>query len=112
MLKALADEHVVAPLVEALRRRGMDVVTVQDLGQHEAGDAQLLAEALRDERVMLTNDRDFLVIAADLANRQQPFAPIFFWPQQARKIGYLVRSIIREAKRSDYAAACSRVYFY
>ncbi len=56
MLKGYADEHVVFALVEALRRRGMDVVRVQDRGRQEANDADLLDEALSGERVMLTND--------------------------------------------------------
>ena len=45
-------------------------------------------------RVMLTNDVDFLMLAARRVEQQQRFAPIFFWPQQRRSIGQLVRSII------------------
>ena len=48
MLKVYADEHVIAPLVEALRKRGMDVVTVQERGREGANDAELLAEALHE----------------------------------------------------------------
>ena len=111
MLKAYADEHLVFPVVQALRKRGMDVVTVQDRGRQGADDVDLLAEALREQRVMLTNDRDFLVLAADHAGRSEVFAPVFFWPQQRRAIGEIVRKIVREASRGDYSAACSRVYF-
>jgi hypothetical protein len=111
MLKAYADEHVVFGLVQALRQRGMDVVRVQDRGREQADDAGLLDEALHEERVMLTNDVDFLVLAAQRAVQHQRFAPIFFWPQQRRSIGQLVRSIIREASRHDYDSACSQVFF-
>jgi len=111
MLKAYADEHVVFGLVQALRQRGMDVVRVQDRGRQQAEDAELLDEALHEERVMLTNDVDFLALAAGRAAQQQRFAPIFFWPQQRRSVGQLVRSIIREANRYDYDSACSRVFF-
>lgn len=111
MLKGYADEHVVLALVEALRRRGMDVVRVQDRGRHEADDADLLDEALSDERVMLTNDTDFLRLAAERTTAQQHFAPIFFWPQQRRAVGRLVGSIIREATRHKYESACARVFF-
>ena len=89
----------------------MDIVTVQDRGRQGADDAELLSSAFSEQRVMLTNDHDFLVLAADRAAKRQTFAPIFFWPQQQRSIGHLVRSIIREAKRDDYAAACSQVFF-
>ena len=111
MLKGYADEHVVFALVEALRQRGMDIVRVQDRGREETDDAQLLDEALADERVMLTNDTDFLSLAAERAAKQEEFAPIFFWPQQQRSIGQLVRSVTREASRHDYASACSQVFF-
>jgi hypothetical protein len=111
MLKGYADEHVVFGLVQALRQRGMDVVRVQERGREQADDAALLNEALADERVMLTNDTDFLALAAERAARLERFAPIFFWPQQRRSIGQLVQSIIREASRHDYTSACSQVFF-
>ena len=107
MLKAYADEHVVFGLVQALRQGGMDIVRIQDRGREQADDAELLDEALHDERVMLTNDVDFLVLAAQRAAQQQQFASIFFWPQQRRPIGQLVRGIIREASCHDYGSACS-----
>jgi hypothetical protein len=111
MLKGYADEHVVFGLVQALRQRGMDVVRAQERGREQADDADLLNEALIDERVMLTNDTDFLALAGERAARQERFAPIFFWPQQRRSIGQLVQSIIREASRHDYTSACSQVFF-
>gem|GEM_PF-1908599 len=111
MLKGYADKHVVFGLVQALRQRGMDVVRVQDRGREQADDADLLDEALTDERVMLTNDMDFLILAAERTAQQERFAPIFFWPQQRRSIGQLVRSIIREASRLDFDSACSQVFF-
>src|SRR5215510_7749665 len=111
MLKGYAYEHVVFGLVQALRQRGMDVVRVQDRGRAQADDADLLDEALTDERVMLTNDTDFLVLAAERGTRQEQFAPIFFWPQQRRAIGQLVQSIIREASRHNYDTVCSQVFF-
>jgi hypothetical protein len=47
----------------------------------------------------------------EYASRGETFAPIFFWPQQQRSIGQLVRSIVREAKRQAYDSACSQVFF-
>ena len=111
MLSVYADEHVIAPLVEALRKRGMDVVTVQERGREGANDAELLAEALHEQRIMLTNDQDFLALASQHAARGDTFAPIFFWPQQQRPIGQLIRSIIRAASQQEYAKACSQVFF-
>lgn len=69
MLKAYADEHVQSAVVEALRKRGLDVVTVQERGRHAADDATLLALALEEKRVLLTNDHDFLKRAAAFAGQ-------------------------------------------
>jgi hypothetical protein len=102
---------VVYAIVHALRRRGMDVATVQDRGREHADDGSLLAEAFSESRIMLTNDKDFLAIAAACSARGETFAPIFFWPQQRRRVGDIVRTVIREASINDYASMCSRAYF-
>ena len=111
MLRAYADEHVRWPILQALRQRGMDVVTVQERQGEGADDADVLAEAMRDRRIVLTNDTDFLVLAAQLTDLKRPFAPIFFWPQSRRHVGTIMRGILREANRGDYETKCSRVYF-
>ena len=111
MLKGYADVHVVFAIVQALRRRGMDVAIAQDRGREEADDADLLSEALTDQRVMLTNDADFLVLAARYAARGEMFAPIYFWPQQGRSIGKMIGRILREVSLEEYHTACSRVHF-
>lgn len=111
MLRAYADEHVQSAVVDALRRRGMDVVTVRERQGEGTADAAVLAEALRGNRVVLTNDADFLVLASQSAARGEAFAPIFFRRQQRRRVGEIVRSVIREASRDNYVAACSQVFF-
>src|SRR5688572_3798968 len=111
MPKGYADEHVVFGLVQDLRQRGTDVVRVQDQGPEQADDSDLLDETLSEERVRLTNDTDFLALAAVRVARRQLLAPIFFWPQQRRSIGQLVQSIIPEASRHDYISACSQMFF-
>jgi predicted nuclease of predicted toxin-antitoxin system len=89
----------------------MDVVTAQERGREDADDARLLAEALADRRVMLTNDTDFLVLAARHSAQGETFAPIYFWPQQGRSVGEIVRRVLRAASVEDYTSACSRVHF-
>jgi predicted nuclease of predicted toxin-antitoxin system len=68
VLKAYADEHVVSAVVQALGRRGRDVVTVQEHQGEGTDDAEVLAEAMRAGRVVLTNDTDFLALAARCAS--------------------------------------------
>jgi hypothetical protein len=90
----------------------MDVVRRQDRGHEQADNADLLSEALANERVMLTNDTDFLALATERTARQKRFAPIFFWPQPRRSSGQPVHAIIREASRHDYNSTCSQVFFF
>jgi hypothetical protein len=111
VLKAYADVHVNAAIVQALRKRGMDVATAQERGQRLADDSKLLADALAEERVLLTNDTDFLTIAANYTAMQTEFAPIFFWPQQARTVSQVVSQVIQNVTQNDYAALCSRVTY-
>ena len=111
MLSGYADVHVPFPIVQGLRTRGMDVVAAQERGQQHADDDVLMSQALQERRVMLTSDHDFLRLAASLSAQGQKFAPIYFWPQQGRSIGEMIRRILREASQSDYDTACSQVFF-
>ena len=112
MLKGYADEHVHSAVVHVLRLANSDVVTVQERQGEGTDDPDALAEALRDERVLLTCDEDLLVLAAEYGSQGRTFAPIFFFgPQAHRQIGTILRSILREANQPDYAAACSQVDF-
>jgi predicted nuclease of predicted toxin-antitoxin system len=58
------DEHVPKAITEGLRRRGVDVVTIQDLGLQSADDRHHLARAAQEQRVVVTQDADFLRLHA------------------------------------------------
>ena len=55
----LADVNIAREVVEFLRIRGTDVVTVQEKGWAARTDDELLAEALRMARFVMTHDPDF-----------------------------------------------------
>jgi predicted nuclease of predicted toxin-antitoxin system len=57
-LRWLADECVHAPVVAALRAEGHDVIYAAEAGQQTV-DADLLNDAFRSERILLTEDKDF-----------------------------------------------------
>ena len=63
-LALLCDEHIPYPVIEGLRRRGIDVTTVQQLGMRGALDQEILQTAHGQERVIYTNDVDFLRLHA------------------------------------------------
>ena len=62
MARLYADEDFPFPVVEELRRLGHDVRTVQEagLGGQGIGDAEVLADAIAEQRAVLThNHADF-----------------------------------------------------
>jgi predicted nuclease of predicted toxin-antitoxin system len=54
------DEHVDAAAAHGLRQRGIDVTTTRDAGLDGADDLAHIQFALDDDRVIVTNDADFL----------------------------------------------------
>jgi hypothetical protein len=59
-LALLCDEHIPFSVIEGLKRRGLDVTTVQQLGMRGELDQIILQTARRQGRVIYTNDADFL----------------------------------------------------
>lgn len=57
-LRWLVDESTGRAVVEWLRHRGFDVVSVRD-SMPQAGDAEIIARARTEDRVIITNDKDF-----------------------------------------------------
>jgi hypothetical protein len=83
------DEHVPTAVTTGLQRRGVDVLTVQDRGTLAASDADHLALAIEEGRVLFTQDADFLRLhAAGL-----PHAGIVYAHQQT-PIGAIIRGLM------------------
>lgn len=59
-IKFYTDEHVPQAVVKGLRRRGVDVLTVQEARMLSASDEDHLALASSQGRVVFTQDDDFL----------------------------------------------------
>jgi hypothetical protein len=64
VIRYYADVHVPASVTRALRRRGVDVLTAQDVGMEMASDENHLIRATAEGRVLVTQDADFLVLHA------------------------------------------------
>jgi predicted nuclease of predicted toxin-antitoxin system len=58
------DEHVAHAVADGLRRLGADVTTTIDAGLIGAADARQLAYAIDENRVLVTEDRDFLSLVS------------------------------------------------
>jgi hypothetical protein len=72
------DVHVDFTVTQGLRRRGVTVLTAQEVGSDQLPDADLLDHATGLGHVLVTQDQDFLV---EVARRQAsgiPFAGVVF----------------------------------
>ena len=63
-LKFYTDEHSANAIAEGLRRRGVDALTTYEAGMLGASDEEQLAFAAQQERVLFTQDDDFLRLHA------------------------------------------------
>ncbi len=62
-LELLLDEDVQTGLADALRRQGIDVVTVEEVGRRQLSDESQLEWATRQKRVLFTyNIKDFVAL--------------------------------------------------
>ena len=71
------DVHVRRSVTEGLRLRGVDVITAQIDNSGELPDAELLDRVLHLNRVLFTQDDDFLVrshYAAGFIGRSRPLS--------------------------------------
>lgn len=83
------DEHVTPEIAEALRRRGVNVTTTADAGLLSAPDEAHVAYALREKRVIFTNDRDFL----RLHSAGVEHCGIVYCAPQSKSIGEIFRHL-------------------
>lgn len=92
------DHHVPSSITNALRIRGVDVLTAYEDDAHELGDAALLDRATALQRVVFTRDDDFL---AEAARRQQAgvsFYGVIYAHQMRVSIGICVSHLEMIAK--------------
>ena len=84
------DEQVDRSIAEALRRRNVDITTTPEVGLLGATDEEQLAFSVSQERVIFTQDDDFLAI------HQQGLEHygIAYCHQNSRSIGEIVRGLI------------------
>jgi predicted nuclease of predicted toxin-antitoxin system len=80
------DEHVADAIAKGLRQRGIDVTTTADANLLDAEDDEHVAYALSEDRVVVTQDADFLRLHGD----QQVHAGIVYFPQRTRTIGEVI----------------------
>lgn len=105
------DEHIRRAITMGLRLRSVDVLTVQEDGRAGTPDPILLDRATELQRVIFSQDQDFLVEA----NRRQaegiPFAGVIYAPQLSISIGDCIRDLEIIAKASELEDLANRVEY-
>jgi hypothetical protein len=99
------DEHVPLAISVGLRRRGIDVVTVQEDGRRGYPDSVLLDRALELGRVLFSQDEDFPIEAARRQAEGIDFAGVIYARQTAMAVGDCVHDlelIAKVAEPEDY----------
>lgn len=89
-IRFFADQHYPGPVVQGLRRRGIDVLTAQEAGRCEIADPEQLSFAQNEGRVMLTFDSDFVALHRSGASH----AGIAWCPATKYSIGELVKVLV------------------
>jgi len=84
------DECVTVAIADGLRRRGIDVTTSGESDLISSDDLDQLAFASRAERVLITQDSDFL----RLAREGRPHCGIAYYVPGSRSIGELISHLV------------------
>jgi Domain of unknown function (DUF5615) len=87
------DHHVPVAIAVGLRQRQIDVLTAQEDGRADWDDDRLLERAFELGRVVFTQDRDFLVLAADWQRQHRDFAGMVYGHQLRVTIGGAVHDL-------------------
>lgn len=105
------DEHIRRAITIGLRLRGVDVLTVQEDGRAGTPDPILLDRATELQRVMFSQDQDFLIEA----NRRQVeginFSGVIYSPLLSISIGDCIRDLEIIAKASNPEDLADRVEY-
>lgn len=88
-IRFFTDEQVSKAVVMGLRRRGVEVLTVPEAGTPGASDAEQLRLARDEQRVIFTQDDDFLRLAA-AGTRHAGVV----YATQDRPIGEIIRGLM------------------
>lgn len=95
------DEHIRRAITNGLKLRLIDVITVQEDGRTGSPDSILLDRATELNRVIFTQDDDFLVIAKFRQQEGVKFSGVIYGHQQYITVGECVRDLEIIAKASE-----------
>lgn len=96
----------------ALRLRGVDVVTANEVGLHDASDPEHLAHAAAHELVLYTfNIGDFMALHTAYLAEGKDHAGIILGDQQRYGIGEQMRRLLRLSQMTSAEEMRNRIEF-
>jgi predicted nuclease of predicted toxin-antitoxin system len=107
MIRFHLDQHIPNSVARGLRLRGIDVSTTAEAGLQDADDVDHLAFALSENRVLVTQDADFL----RLHDAKHKHAGIVFSQHGTRTVGEIVRFLELVSDCMDSEDIAGRVEF-
>ena len=105
-IKLYTDEQISHAVIVGLRQRGLDVLSTADAAMLGAADEAQLALAAGQDRVLLTQDTDFLRLNA----RRVPHRGIIY-ARQGMAIGEIIREVVLIYQDTDPAAMANSVKY-
>jgi predicted nuclease of predicted toxin-antitoxin system len=101
-VKLYLDEDLAPAIGVALRRRGVDAVSADEVGNVELGDKEQLVFATRQGRCVVSgNARDFRSLGHDAVEDGRPHAGIVLCPPRIHglDVGTVVKALMEIAER-------------
>ncbi len=89
-LRFYLDENIANAIAEGLRTQNIDVLTTPEAGNRGLSDVEHVAFALAQQRVIVTRDEDFLI----LASQQIEHAGIAYYKHGTRTIKQILAKLI------------------
>ena len=93
MVLLYADEPVPLAVIRALRRAGHDVTRAREVFPEGTSDDTHFERAIRERRVLLTQDTDFLALSSAILSQGRHHPGVVYWPQGVYTIGRVVRQL-------------------
>ncbi len=105
------DEQVPRAITIGLRLRGIDILTVQEDGLTGMPDPILLDRATKLQRVLFSQDQDFLIEASRRQAKGIAFTGIIYASQLSVSIGECVRDLEIIAETAEVEDLANSVLF-
>ena len=107
LIRYYLDEHIFAYAAVTLRERGIDTLTTVEAGNLGLSDPEQLAFAAREGRVIVTRDRDYLVMHSQAV----PHAGIVRWHSKRPSESHLIEKLITLWRTHTAEEMLGRVMF-